>query len=66
MIAELPTPPRSVPPRAARGEPHMDSDMDILIETGSDAPVGGFEYVGIVHLMADMFPTRVDVAWELR
>lgn len=46
----------------ARGEQRPDSDIDILVEIAPDAPVGVFEYVGIVRLIEDMFPTRVDVA----
>jgi uncharacterized protein len=46
----------------ARGEQRLDSDIDIMVEIAPDAPVGLFEYVGIVHLIEDMFPTRVDVA----
>jgi predicted nucleotidyltransferase len=45
----------------ARGEQRPDSDIDIMVEIAPDAPVGVFEYVGIVHLIEDMFPTRVEV-----
>jgi hypothetical protein len=45
----------------ARGEQRPDSDIDIMVEIAPDAPVGVFEYVGIVHLIDDMFPMRVDV-----
>ena len=47
---------------AARDEQRPDSDIDIMVEIAPDAPVGLFEYVGIVHLIEDMFPMRVDVA----
>jgi len=46
----------------ARGEERPDSDIDIMVEIAPDAPVGVFEYVGIVHFIEDMFPTHVDVA----
>ena len=46
----------------ARGEQRPDSDIDIMVEVAADAPIGVFEYVGIVHLIEDMFPSRVDVA----
>lgn len=46
----------------ARGEQRTDSDIDILVEISPDAPVGVFEYVGIVHLIEEMFLARVDVA----
>jgi uncharacterized protein len=46
----------------ARGDANPSSDIDILIELEPDAPVGAFEYVGIVHYLADLFPGRVDVA----
>ena len=34
----------------ARGEQRPDSDIDIMVEIAPDAPVGVFEYIGIVHL----------------
>jgi uncharacterized protein len=46
----------------ARGESKRTSDIDILIELDSQAPVGLFEYVGITQYLADLFPVRVDVA----
>ena len=46
----------------ARGEATPDSDIDLLIEIAPDAPVGVFEYVGITQYLADLFPSRVDVA----
>jgi len=36
---------------SARGEQRPDSDIDLLIEIAPDAPVGVFEYVGIIHLI---------------
>ena len=45
----------------ARGEQRPDSDIDIMVEIAADAPVGVFEYVGIVNYIEHMFPTRVDV-----
>ena len=46
----------------ARGDAKPSSDIDILIQIAPDAPVGLFEYVGITDYLADLFPTRVDVA----
>jgi uncharacterized protein len=46
----------------ARGESKRTSDIDILIELDSQAPVGLFEYVGITQHLAGLFPVRVDVA----
>jgi len=46
----------------ARSEEKRASDIDILIELESQAPVGLFEYVGITQYLADLFPSRVDVA----
>ena len=45
----------------ARGEQKPGSDIDIMVEIAPDAPVGVYEYVGIVQFIEDMFPTRVDV-----
>jgi predicted nucleotidyltransferase len=46
----------------ARDEATPASDIDILIELEPDARIGVFEYVGITHYLADLFPERVDVA----
>jgi len=46
----------------ARNEAKPTSDIDILIEVAPDAAVGVFEYVGITHYLADLFPNRADVA----
>jgi predicted nucleotidyltransferase len=46
----------------ARGEQRPDSDIDIMVEIAPDAPVGVFEYIGIVHFIEDMFETRIDVS----
>jgi predicted nucleotidyltransferase len=46
----------------ARDDAKPDSDIDILIELEPDAPIDLFEYVGITHYLADLFPNRVDVA----
>jgi predicted nucleotidyltransferase len=46
----------------ARNEAKPRSDIDILIETDPEAPMGVFEYVGIIQYLADLFPNRVDVA----
>jgi uncharacterized protein len=46
----------------ARGEEKASSDVDILIELETDAPIGLFEYVGIEQYLGDLFDGRVDVA----
>jgi uncharacterized protein len=46
----------------ARGEARPDSDIDIMVELRPGAPVGVFEYAGIINYLADLFPSRVDVA----
>jgi len=46
----------------ARGDDRPDSDIDIMVEIAPDARIGLFQYVGIVHYLEDMFPTRVNVA----
>jgi len=45
----------------ARGEQRPDSDIDIMLEIAPEAPVGVYEYVGIVQFIEEMFPRRVDV-----
>jgi len=47
---------------AARGEARPDSDIDLMVEIDPKAPVGVFEYVGIVQYLEDLFPNHVDVA----
>ena len=46
----------------ARGDSRPNSDIDIFVEIAPDAPVGMFEYVGIVHSIEDLFPEPVDVS----
>jgi uncharacterized protein len=46
----------------ARGEGNPASDIDILIELDADEAIDLFAYIGITHYLADLFPTRVDVA----
>jgi uncharacterized protein len=46
----------------ARGDARSDSDLDILIELEPDASVDLFDYIGLTHYLADLFPVRVDVA----
>jgi len=46
----------------ARGEGTPSSDIDILVELEPGARVDLFDYVGITHYLADLFPVRVDVA----
>jgi predicted nucleotidyltransferase len=50
----------------ARGEAKPASDIDILIELSPHAAVDLFDYVGITHYLADLFPKRVDVANRAR
>jgi predicted nucleotidyltransferase len=50
----------------ARGEAKPASDIDILIELSPHAAVDLFDYVGITHYLADLFPNRVDVANRAR
>lgn len=50
----------------ARGDARPDSDVDLLVDLRSGAPIGVFEYVGITQLIADLFPVRVDVANHTR
>lgn len=46
----------------ARAEAIATSDIDILIDLDPEAPVGVFEYVALTQYLADLFPSRVDVA----
>jgi predicted nucleotidyltransferase len=46
----------------ARGEGKRTSDIDILVELDPQAPIGLFEYVGIVQYLTDLFLVRVDIA----
>jgi len=46
----------------ARGDNRPDSDIDIMVEIDPQAHVGVWGYVGIVHVIEDMFPLRVDVS----
>ncbi len=46
----------------ARGEVRRSSDIDILVDLDPLAPIGVFEYVGIMQYLSDLFPARVDVA----
>ena len=46
----------------ARGGGKRKDDIDILIESDPQALVGFFEYVGITQYLADLSPTRLDVA----
>lgn len=47
----------------ARGEERPDSDIDVMVEIDPEAHRGMdlFDYIGIVHVIEDLFPTRVDV-----
>jgi len=46
----------------ARGEAGDDSDIDLMVEVDPTAPIGVFEYVGIVQYLEALFPGQVDVA----
>ena len=46
----------------ARGDNKPDSDIDITVEIGPNAPIGLFDYVSIVHSIEAPFPVRVDVS----
>lgn len=46
----------------ARGEAQPDSDIDIMVEIAPDAEMGVFDYLGIVHMIEDLFPASVDVS----
>jgi hypothetical protein len=50
----------------ARGEAKDASDIDILVDLQPDAPVGVFEYVGLIQFIEDLFPVPVDVANRAR
>ena len=45
----------------ARGEAGPDSDIDILIDFVPGRRIGVFGYVSLQHLVADLFPGKVDV-----
>jgi len=47
---------------SARSRGAKQGQRAILIELAPKAPVGVFEYVGITHYLADLFPGRVDMA----
>jgi predicted nucleotidyltransferase len=46
----------------ARNQATPASDIDILIEPQPNMRIGLFDYVGMTHYMADLFPVPVDVA----
>jgi uncharacterized protein len=46
----------------ARGEAKPESDIDIMVEIAPEAELGVFEYIGIVHMIEDLFPAPVDVS----
>lgn len=46
----------------ARGEARPDSDIDIMVEIAPEAKLGVFGYLGIVHLIEDLFPASVDIS----
>jgi predicted nucleotidyltransferase len=46
----------------ARGDDRPDSDIDIMVEIAPDARMDVFRYIGIVHMIEDLFPAGVDVS----
>ncbi len=46
----------------ARNEATPASDIDIMVEIDPEAQISLFDYVGIKHYLADLFPVPVDVA----
>jgi hypothetical protein len=45
-----------------RGEGRPGSDLDVMVEIDPEAPIGVYEYVGIVQFLESLFPVRVDVS----
>ena len=45
----------------ARGEAHTGSDVDIVIDLDEDLIHDVYSYVGLCHVIADLFPVAVDV-----
>lgn len=46
----------------ARDEAGPDSDIDVMVELAPDAPIDLFDYMAITEYIANLFPTKVDVA----
>lgn len=46
----------------ARDKARPDSDIDIMVEIAPNAHMDVFRYIGIVHMIEDLFPVRVDVS----
>ena len=46
----------------ARGDDRPGSDIDIMVEIAPEARMDMFRYIGIVHMIEDLFPARVDVS----
>lgn len=46
----------------ARDQAGPDSDIDIMVDIEPTAPVGVFEYVGIIRFIEGLFPGKVEVA----
>lgn len=46
----------------ARGDNRPDSDIDIMVEIDKNFPMDMFQYIGVVHLIEDLFPLPVDVS----
>ncbi|KQP82789.1 nucleotidyltransferase domain-containing protein [Methylobacterium sp. Leaf117] len=45
----------------ARGEAHATSDVDVVIDLDDTLKLDVYGYVGLCHLIADLFPVAVDV-----
>lgn len=46
----------------ARGEAHVESDVDIVIDLDEDVRLDVYAYVGLCRFIAGLFPVTVDVA----
>ncbi|MGP0060292.1 MAG: nucleotidyltransferase family protein [Beijerinckiaceae bacterium] len=46
----------------ARGDNRPDSDIDIMVEIDEAFPIDVFQYIGVVHVIEDLFPLPVDVS----
>lgn len=46
----------------ARGEARANSDIDIMVEIDPEARIGIWEYAGVITMLEEMFPLKVDVS----
>ena len=46
----------------ARGQARADSDIDILVDIDPAFPMDVFQYIGVVHMIEDLFDGSVDVS----